>query len=216
MDDVNAAPAGPALRCIASIDDAGDYLFLCGSAVTFGHKLAGDADIGLLGDVEPLHGTLRFVESFHGGRAWHVQGKGLSRRTLFDGDVVDLGAAASWTTVIADPGSGSVLLELGRHADASGPRRVILFAPGASGEIRVGAVRGAHVPVSGLDHPVGVHWNGRRDLVFRCDGGARRASAAPDGQTDCAVELPVTTRVDLAFGAAPGRRPPFGIALLSS
>lgn len=206
-----------AYSCLASVDDAGDILIVSGSSLTLGHRATGDPDVGFLGDVDPIHGRIALQQSFHGGQSWVLDLPDSAPKALHDGDQVSLGASAEFRFEQRDVASASASLALLRGTDAHGARRVILLAPGASGTVRIGPRLRTHVPVAGLTSEIeitrGVDAADAPALVFACEAGARLAGAPASDATSVTVPLPVESRTDLAFGAAPDRRPPFGIVL---
>lgn len=202
---------------LCSIDDFGDVLVAAASAAQL--------ELGGPGSAVPIEGlppgprmTLEAIESFKVGAVWRLTPHEGEAVELADGAVIDLARAAGSTSSAAvgarvrrpDPASASLLLEL-QGAGASGrASRLLLLSPGPGGRVRISGREGAHFGVHGLSHDVHLQLDGEA-LRWSCEGGARRAGdPAAEAVT---VPLPVTERLDLAFGAAPERRAPFGVAL---
>lgn len=205
---------------LCSIDDVGDVLV----AAFSGARL----ELGGVGSQVPVDGLppgacigLEARESFKGGVSWilcPVEGGSIE---LGDGLLIDLAKAAGSSSGAAvaarvrrpDPASASLLLELQGAAAAGRAARLLLLAPGPGGRVRVSGREGAHFGVHGLAHDVCLELDGGA-LRWSCEGGARPAGGEP--ALEILVPLPVPARLDLAFGAAPDRLAPFGVALLPS
>jgi len=227
------APLGPApdsLRFRLAVDDGGDLLAVAGPSLVLGHARAGSADIPLLADLESRHARLTYAESFHAGPVWRlealasapvrVEGREvLGARSLNDGDLVRLAPNLEFRFSRPDPASATAVLELLHGAEAEGAQRVLLFVPGPTGRVRVGARTNRHVPVSGIEHEIELELErepGGAQLVVRCAGGVRSAGGpglAPASGEE-RVALPPRARVDLVLGARPSQRAPYGLSLL--
>ena len=211
-----------AVRFQMAVDDGGEFLVVTGSRVTLGHSSVGVADVPVLADVESIHAVLTLSESFHGGTSWsvepagassiHIRGEALAGPcTLADGDVVALSDQVSFRFRLPEASSSSALLEWLGGIEADGAARVLLFAPGAAGRLRIGARRARHVPVAGLEYEVTLVLE-QDALMLSCEGGVRIGfQGEPD--TTGVVPLPLSGRVDVVANARPSRRPPFGITL---
>ncbi len=202
---------------LCSIDDVGDVLV----AAFSGARL----QLGGAGSQVPVDalppGTcigLEARDSFKGGVSWFASPQDGGSIELSDGILVDLTKAAgssSGASVAArvrgpDPASASLLLELQGAAASGRAARLLLLAPGPGGRVRISGREGAHFGVHGLAHEVRLELEDGA-LRWSCEGGARPAGGAPSAEV--LVPLPVSSRIDLAFGAAPERRAPFGVAL---
>ncbi|QDV07661.1 hypothetical protein Poly30_31890 [Planctomycetes bacterium Poly30] len=218
------------LRLLLSIDDVGDVLLLIGTSVVVGHTAAPEPDLRFLGDLDGVHGQFRLRDSFHGGAEWalavqpgaapiEIDGSSLRSsdgpRSVHDGDRVRFGVAASFTCRLSDPSSATMVLELEGPTDADGARRVALMAPGVAGRLRFGPRRRRQIVVPGIAHDVALvaqlEGPGSPSLAVSCSGGVRAPRGEP--QQAVALALPLEKRIDLALGAAPDRRPPFGMAI---
>ena len=144
-----------------SIDDAGSFLLCAGDQAVVGHSRAGEADVPLLADLLPRHA--RFVlepGDFHAGSSWRVEPIGDARariganllskagQALHPGDLVRLGEHTALRFEQPDDASLSCTLELEAGLEAAGAKRVLLFAPGAAGRLRIGARGSRHVQVA--------------------------------------------------------------------
>ena len=215
---------------LLSVDDVGDLLVFAGTRVQVGHAAAPEPDLGFLGDVDGLHGVLELRDSFHGGAEWAlsvvpgaaeilVDGRVLQAadgpRSLHHGDRVRFGEAAEFTCRQTDPSSATMILELEGRTDAQGARRVVLLTPGVAGRMRLGPRLRRHVVVLGIQSDIAMvarmGADSRPTLTVSCEAGVRVGGGAPG--EDVIMDLPLTSRVDLALGAAPNRMPPFGLAL---
>lgn len=205
---------------LCSIDDVGDVLVAAFSEARL--------ELGGAGSPVPVHGLpagscigLEARESFKGGVSWLLSSTDEGSIELSDGIFVDLARAAGSTSGAAvdarvrrpDPASGSLLLELQGAAAASRAARLLLLAPGPGGRVRISGREGSHFGVHGLAHDVSLQLDGGA-LRWSCEGGARPAGGDP--ALEVLVPLPVSSRLDLAFGAAPERLAPFGVAILPS
>ena len=211
---------------LCSIDDVGDVLV----AAFGGTRL----DLGGAGSQVPIEGLpagprvgLEARESFKGGVGWVLSARDGASTELSDGMLVDLAKAAGSSSGAAvaarvrrpDPASASLLLELQGAAAAGRAARLLLLAPGPGGRVRISGREGAHFGVHGLTHDVCLELEAGA-LRWSCEGGAGSAGGAgPAGgepAPEILVPLPVSSRLDLAFGAAPERLAPYGVALLPS
>ena len=211
---------------LCSIDDVGDVLV----AAFGGTRL----DLGGAGSEVPIEGLppgprvgLEARESFKGGVSWLLSSRDGTSTELSDGMLVDLARAAGSSSGAAvaarvrrpDPASASLLLELQGAAAAGRAARLLLLAPGPGGRVRISGREGAHFGVHGLTHDVCLELEAGA-LRWSCEGGAGSAGGAgPAGgepAPEILVPLPVSSRLDLAFGAAPERLAPYGVALLPS
>ena len=205
---------------LCSIDDVGDVLV----AAFGGTRL----ELGGAGSEVPIDGLppgprvgLEARESFKGGVSWLLSSGDGAATELSDGMLVDLARAAGSSSGAAvaarvrrpDPASASLLLELQGAAAAGRAARLLLLAPGPGGRVRISGREGAHFGVHGLTHDVCLEL-GARALRWSCEGGAGPLGGEPAPEIQ--VPLPVSSRLDLAFGAAPERLAPYGVALLPS
>ncbi|MEE2939618.1 MAG: hypothetical protein VX460_04470 [Planctomycetota bacterium] len=208
------------LATLCSIDDVGDVLV----AAFSGQPL----ELGGAGSEVPVDGLppgprigLEARESFKEGVSWVLRSDDGGSIELRDGILVDLTRAAGSSSGAAvaarvrrpDPASASLLLELQGATAAGRAARLLLLAPGPGGRVRVSGREGAHFGVHGLTHDVCLQLDGAA-LRWSCVGGARPAGGEP--APEVLVPLPVSSRLDLVFGAAPDRLAPFGVVLLSS
>ena len=207
---------------LCSIDDVGDVLV----AAFGGTRL----DLGGAGSEVPIEGLppgprvgLEARESFKGGVSWVLSSRDGASTELSDGMLVDLGG----------PRGSSAPRSPRACADRIGERAAAPRAPGGGG----GRTRGQAAPPGagargscpylagsalrrhGLTHDVCLELEAGA-LRWSCEGGAGSAGGAgPAGgepAPEILVPLPVSSRLDLAFGAAPERLAPYGVALLPS
>ncbi|HTF87998.1 MAG TPA: hypothetical protein VK843_06280 [Planctomycetota bacterium] len=155
---LRAAPRVPPARLRMALDDAGSFLVCAGDQAVVGHSRAGEADVPILADLLPRHA--RFVletGSFHAGSGWRVEPIGAARvqvgsilvgpsgAELAPGLSVRLGDHLSLGFEQPDSASLSCTLELEAGVEAAGAQRVLLFAPGPAGRMRIGARGSRHV-----------------------------------------------------------------------
>ena len=223
-------PGSGSLRFRLAVDDGGDLLVVAASSLILGHARAGVADIPLLADLESRHARLTYGESFHAGPIWRLEGLAdapvrvegrevLGARSLNDGDRVRLAANLEFRFSRPDPASATAVLELLHGAEAEGAQRVLLFVPGPTGRVRIGARTNRHVPVNGIEHEIELSLErapDRAELLVRCAGGVRSLGAGglAAASTEERVALPPRVRVDLVLGARPTQRAPYGLSLL--
>ena len=213
------------LRFQMAVDDGGEFLVVSGERVSVGHSSQGAADIPVLADLESVHATFVFAESFHSGPCWQIEpvaqagvavnGTAVEgAQVLCDGDLVDLTPRLSFRFRLPEAASASALLELLGGVEAEGAVRVLLFARGPAGRVRIGAQRSRHLPVAGLEYDVQMTLS-EGGLNVTCEGGVRfnTATTESDAAVACTIPLPLSGRVEVIANARPSRRPPFGIAL---
>lgn len=221
-----ARPSGPAsepvLRCLLSIDDAGEYLVVTGSRVTIGHLRAASADLPFLADVGPLHAQLVRSASLREGPIWRIEPLGAEEVRvegravgsegwkLGDGDRVQLGENLVFRMQVPDPASETVLLELLGGIDCGGAHHVVLFGDGEGGRLRIGSAGQRHVRVADLEHEVSIVRAGDR-LRVRCEAGIQGLPSP--GAHEVLLPFPPPARVQLDVGRPREGRPPFGLAV---
>ena len=195
-----ASPATRPARLRMSLDDAGSFLVCAGDHALVGHSRAGEADVPILADLLPRHA--RFVldqESFHGGAGWRVEPIGAARvrvgksvigsegHTLHPGERVQLGDHGALRFEQPDSASLSCTLELEGGLEAVGAQRVLLFAPGAAGRLRIGPRGSRHVQAA----------LGGVELEFVHDGGTLHIHCASGLIPDDAQGSPPRTQFEL-------------------
>lgn len=220
--------AGSSLRFHLAIDEAGELLCVHGERQVIGHASGGDADLPLLGDLEPAHLALVRSESFYGGPTWRLEplagavavggrepsGEG---RELVDGDLVRLAPKVAFRFRRPEASSGSGLLELLHGLECEGATRVVLLAEGPGGRIRLGARPDRHVVVPGLVEDVELELDrGAGELVVRSRAQLEvRGWDARPGPSGLRLPCPPPARIDVRVGTPPAGRPPVGFALRS-
>jgi len=205
--------------CLLSVDGGGQFL-LCGAERwTLGHLRAGRADLGFLADVGALHATLVRADSLHAGPGWRIEPCGAERVTVADepvpsagrrlepGAPVRLGENLRFALELPDPASASALLELQRGAECAGARRIVLFAPGPGGRVRIGPSKHHHLRVPGLDFELVLEWCGR-ELELTSELPLEGAFTGERGR----LAFPPPARLALTCGKPRGSRPPFGLS----
>ncbi|MDA1264918.1 MAG: FHA domain-containing protein [Planctomycetota bacterium] len=219
-------PAGAALRFHLAVDDGGEYLALSGKSLSFGHARAAAADVPLLADLESVHARISFGESFHGGPTWHVQPVGLGRVSvdgrvadgvieLHDGAQVRLSEHVGFRFWRPDPASASARVELLKGLEAEGATRLLLFAPGSAGRVRIGPKTNRHVPIAGVEQEIELSLEPAdepTELIVRCGGGVRLIDG-PTGLGEVRLPCPPDRRIDVVLGARPSSQAPFGLAI---
>jgi|GEM_PF-1224355 len=225
------AARGPERRFKLSIDDVGELFVLHGSRATLGHSRAGRADLPVLADVDPLH--VRFVrtESFHAGPGWRVEPEGEQQisidgqlvepggAALLDGDRVRLAGNLSFVFRRPEAASSSAILELLGESECGGCRRILLWAPGEEGFLRVGPGRGRYLRATRLEEDLRL-WIDGRELVLECAGGLRAEGGEVDpsapsssGPGGLRTPLPPRARVAFVVGQGGAEGPPFGLQI---
>jgi hypothetical protein len=216
------------VRFHIAVDDGGEFLAVGGASLTLGH-LRSSASLPFLADVEREHVRFTCNESFHSGVEWKIERLaardaringaplGGEPHLLSDGDELALAPNLSLRFRQPDAASGSALLDLFAGAECQGARRVLLFARGSSGRVRIGSKSNRHVSVPDLAHEVEIEWL-RGELRLSCAGGIRLAGAplvAGDAQpmTSISIACPLQVACSVVMGARDRARPPFGIHL---
>lgn len=234
MDAARAMTGSEAARgdFLLSIDGAGQYLAVSGGHLVLGHERGGAADLAFLADVEARHALLERRDTFRDGVVWTIEpcagasapepkravvvnGARITEPTrLASGDAVRLAPNLAFRFVLPDPSSQSALLEIEGGVECSGAQRILLFASGEGGRVRIGRERHRHVTVPKLEHEIALVLEESR-LRLSCGeeilGGA--ASRAEDGPGGVSMPVPPPQRIDLAVGRPVGGRPPFGLVI---
>lgn len=193
---------GAAHRFLATLDDLGTFLVVCGETVTVGPG----ADVPLEGSGATMQPVTFTVESsFHDGVSWRVW-RGGERLGPFQGLELGGDPRALVHTPVAES-SASSLLRLGRGLSAFGAHQVLLLVPEAlGGAARIGAGGGAlAVPREpGEEIVLAFDGEGSLEVRARVDGGGEEVQRVP---------LPLRERARLSAGRASARGPAFGIIL---
>ncbi len=215
-----------------AVDDIGEFLVLQAPSITVGHAHAGRADLPLAADIDPEHVRLVRTESFHAGPGWRIEaiadqsvaigGQLLEEGggALLDGDEVQLARNLAFVFRRADAASGSAVLELLHGAECAGASRIILFAPGEAGRVRLGGAPGGHLHARRLEHEV-TFWVDGGELVVECAADLRAQSGAEVAAQDPSatgagglrVVCPPTERVGFALGKGSAGRAPFSFSV---
>jgi hypothetical protein len=219
-----------ALRFHVEVDDGGQFLAVASPRVVIGHLSSTVADLRFLADVEAEHVRIERRESFHEGPSWQlvraqakavrVNGRAIegSVTRLFDGDEVELARNLAFRFREPQASSHTVVLELLRGAECEGALKILLFAPGESGVVRIGSKRDRHIPLADIEHEVSLKLSGS-DLWIHCDGGVRRSDGGPRGEADAessatvVVACPPESPLHFAVRARARGRAPLGISL---
>ncbi|HUR26708.1 MAG TPA: hypothetical protein VM509_00860 [Planctomycetota bacterium] len=218
----SAAQVARPVRLRMSLDDAGSFLVAAGTRAVVGHSRAGEADVPILADLLPRHARFVLVPpSFHAGAGWRIEPLGAARVQvgervvdkdgclLAPGARVVLGENVALRFEQPDSASLSCALELEGGSEAAGARRILLFAPGAEGRLRIGARGTRHVQATAL---------GGVDLELVHDGTSLRVLCAsgliPDEAqgsaplTECTLPLRLARPVHLRLCMpTPSERP---------
>jgi len=217
--------AAPPILFELTVDDAGQFLVACGTEFVLGHIHGGRADLPFLADVGAEHARLECFQSLRSGPGWRIvplAGERVTRGgepvppegvVLRDGDRLALGRNLGFRFRAPDPASATVLLELVRGAECLGSTRVVLFAEGPGGRLRVGAGGQRHVRVPRLEAELTLTRTGDR-LAVASHGGLGRG-LVPNGAEVHADELalPPTERRDWSVGKASAAGPPVGLSV---
>jgi hypothetical protein len=212
-------------RFLLAIDDAGEFAAVVGWIVRIGHVRSKDVDLPFLGDVAAHHARLELIEDFHVGARWRiapepggsvaVNGRAVDTAgaSLGDGDEVRLAANIAFRFVARDHGSSSARLELGGGEECLGAPRVLLFAPGPGGRVRIGASATRSVPLADLEHEIELvaeHSADSASIHVRCSAGVaaqRRGASEPEVR----IALPLALAVTLTVRARGPEKPPFAL-----
>ncbi|MFN0243860.1 MAG: hypothetical protein ACKVWV_13305 [Planctomycetota bacterium] len=219
---------GDALRFHLVLDDAGEYLVVCGSAIAIGH-LRSDAPLRFLADVEACHARLVHEAVFHAGAGWRIErhsaahvrvnGRDVTACGLFDGDEVELARNLRFRFREPEAASRSAVLELLGGAECEGCSKVLLLARGAEGMVRIGARRNRHIPLADVEHEIALTF-GAGELVLHCAGGIRGLDLVTRARmrgesvvTEISVPCPPRDALHMLVDARATGRPPIGLSL---
>lgn len=220
----------PAALFHLAVDDGGEFLAAVGPRLVIGHLRSRAADLPLLADIDAEHAELRASLSFHGGLRWRLvpladearrramswRGRELAREgvELSHGDRVTLARNLALRVVAPDAASSSMILELEHGLECHGTTRILLFAPGPAGRVRLGRKRTRTIAISDLEHDVSLELQPGL-LVVACPGGLRHeervAAPAPDARLE--LEFPPPRDTCIVIGARTPPKPPFQITL---
>jgi hypothetical protein len=224
----SADGAAPATLFHLAIDDGGEFLAAVGTRLVIGHLRSHAADLPLLADIEPSHAELRAATSFHGGLRWRLvplvddarlasmswRGRVLPREgvELAHGDRVQLARNLALRVVAPDAASSSSILELEHGLECHGATRILLFAPGPAGRVRLGRKRTRLIPIADLEHDVSLELEPGR-LVCACAGGLRDDERVIPAAADArlALAFPPERATCVVVGARRAPSPPFQI-----
>lgn len=216
-----------------AVDDVGEFLVCFSPQVTIGHAQAEQSDLPILADIDPLHVRLVRTESFHAGPGWRIEPIGDQRialggelldaggGALLDGDEVQVSPNLAFVFRRPEAASGSAVLELLHGAECAGVRRVLLFATGEEGRVRIGPGRGRHLRARRLEDEVSLWIDGGELVVesaadLHADGDDVAVQAAgPGGPGGLRLPCPPEGRVGFAVGRGGPKGPPFGVSMRS-
>ena len=205
-----------------AVDEGGEYLVCTRESLVIGHSRSLAADLPFLADVGARHARLERRESLRGGVVWHL--RPLEREPVWvgdrrvdeDGAPLAPGVPARLSTNLVfrlrvpDPASESCVLELLKNTECAGAQRILLFAPGVGGRVRIGPARHRHVRVAS-EHDVSLIASGEK-LVVASSSGLRVGATEPDPPHTVELDHPPPRRVDVAVGRAAGGSPPFTLS----
>jgi hypothetical protein len=236
-DAVHASSGKPppsSVRFRLAIDDAGEYLVVSGSAITIGHLSSRASDLPFLSSIEREHAVLELALDFHGGSFWRIRPLG-GVRVVIDGRTVDaagsaladqdrvrLGENLDFVFRAREPASSSAILDLQHGLECCGAARVLLFASGAEGRVRIGAKRTRQIQVTGLEQDIALEIGNAsgtdtgRVLTIRCrDVGAVPSSDAVSGEAPPTTEIACPPAASQRFSVGPRTPggPPFSIVV---
>ncbi len=224
MPEPLAQPSAP--RFHVEVDDGGEFLAVASAEVVIGHLSSATADLRFLADVEAEHVRLVRRDSFHAGGGWQME-RALAREMrvngrvvdgpsigLFDGDEIELARNLAFRFREPQASSRSAVLELLRGAECEGALKILLFAPGEAGVVRIGSKRDRHIPLADIEHEVSLKLAGR-ELWIHCDGGVRNSDGGPSAESSATfvVACPPETPQHLAVRARALGTAPLGISL---
>lgn len=197
-----------------TVDEGGDWRVLLGGGTTIGHAGAGKAQVGIHGDLAPLHAELVAAESFHAGQGWMLH-LAASQEAQQDGQAVQsslplthgmelrLGQATCFKVLRNDPASASLRLEPRDPTEVSGAGGLLLWYPGPGGSLRVGGDVQALIGLPGTVHPVLLE--GQSDcLLLVCEGGFSRTEG---DSTEQVVALPIREPIEILARTRPNAAP---------
>ncbi len=216
-------------RFSLAVDDAGEFLVVVGESATIGHVRAQDVDLPFLADVAAHHARLDLVEDFHDGARWRIapesgaqvavngRAVGATGSLLSDGDEVRLAPNLAFRFVARDRGSSSARLELSGDSECLGAPRILLFAPGPGGRVRIGASSSRTVPLADLEHEIELaaerSEHGAR-ISVRCSVGLAEPALAVS-EPEVRIALPLALAVTLTARARGPKKPPFALIFRS-
>lgn len=213
------------------VDDIGEFFAIFGSEVSIGHARAEVADLPIMADIDPEHVRLIRTESFHAGPGWRIEATAGQEiavggqlvdpggAALIDGDEIRLAGNLSFVFRRPEAASGTAILELLHGAECAGTLRILLFAPGAEGRVRLSATRGRQLYARRLEEDV-ILWIDEEELVVECasdlraEGGEVRIQESGEwGPGGLRTACPPPRRVSFTVGRGGPKGPPFGFAV---
>ncbi len=217
-------------RFSLAVDDAGEFLVVVGESATIGHVRAHDVDLPFLADIGAHHARLDLVEDFHTGARWRVAPEsdahvevngraiGATGALLADGNEVRLAPNLAFRFVARERGSSSARLELSGGNECLGAPRILLFAPGPGGRVRIGAGASRSVPLADLEHEIELaaeRTPGGASVSVRCCAGVAPVTPAAASEPEVRIALPLALAITLTARARGPQKPPFALIFRS-
>lgn len=216
-----------------AVDDAGEFLTVAGKSFTIGHLGSTRADLRFLAQVESEHARVVLSSGFHSGPVWRIVPIGSARvviagrevkpegRTLCDGDDVVLGQNLALRFSAAEIASSSAVMALDHGLECAGATRILLFAPGPDGRVRIGSQSARPIRVPETEHDVTLELveqtaeQGCMRLSVGCVGGVERGTRPSEtSPTALTILVPPTKSERFSLGARARGLAPFEIVLL--
>lgn len=207
---------------LISVDNVGQFLAVCARELVLGHISDGQADLPFLANVGARHALFTRRDSLREGTVWWVQpleGQGLTvnqsplhePHALLPGDLLGLSDNLSMCYRCPDPASQSALLILQGSQECLGAQRIVLFAEGPGGRLRLGSAEQRLIQVPNLEAQLFLECEAER-LRIQCSEPGLSWSGGSGAQS-VELELPLKRREQIALGAAQAGRPPFSLGI---
>ena len=216
---------------LLAVDDIGEFLVSTAGEVTIGHARAMQADLPILADLDPHHVRLVCTESFHSGPGWRIEATRAQPvaiggelidpggASLIDGDEVQVSPNVSFLFRRPEAASGSAILEFLHGVECRGALRVLLFAPGRAGRVRIGNRPGRHMVARRAKEEISL-WLEEGAMVIesaaklRVDGTELAIQPVSEtGPGGLRLPCPPSSRVSITVGQGGEQGPPFGFSL---
>ena len=207
---------------LISVDDVGQFLAVCARELVLGHTTDGHADLPFLANVGARHARFTRRDSLRAGTVWWVEpleGDGLTVNrsplrepyALVPGDLLGLSDNLSMCFRCPDPASQSALLVMQGAQECLGAQRIVLFAEGPGGRLRLGSGEQRLIQVPNLEAQLFLECEAQRLRIHCSEPGLSWSGGS--GAQSIELELPLKRREQISLGAAQAGRPPFSLGI---
>jgi len=207
---------------LLSVDDVGQFLAVCARELVLGHTSDGQADLPFLANVGARHARFTRRDSLRAGTVWWVEplegerllvnGQALREpHALVPADQLTFSDNLSLCFRCPDPASQSALLVLQGSQECLGAQRIVLFAEGPGGRLRIGSGAQRLIQVPNLESQLSLEYQAER-LTIQCSE-ALLAWSGGSGAERVELSMPLERHEQLSLGSAQAGRPPFSLGI---